>query len=215
MKTDVYNKENAKVGTMELPEKVFSVKWNPNLVHQVIVSMRSNDRKPVAHTKDRSEVRGGGKKPWAQKHTGRARHSSTRSPLWSGGGVTFGPRNERNFKKKINRKMKSVALYSVLSRKLKDNELRVVDELNFEAPKTKLFSAMTRAFFDKKKVSGVFVAPNNAGNAFRAGKNIPGVTVTAPQFLNTYDCMSHRYVFIDKSTIEYFEKQAKTTAKAS
>ncbi|MFH0712566.1 MAG: 50S ribosomal protein L4, partial [Candidatus Jorgensenbacteria bacterium] len=117
MKAEVYNKENKKVDTIELSDRVFGAKWNPALVHQVLVSESANRRKPYASTKDRSEVRGGGRKPWAQKGLGRARHGSIRSPIWVGGGVTHGPRPEKDYGKKINKKMKRTAIYSVLSKK--------------------------------------------------------------------------------------------------
>ena len=116
----VYSQEGKKSGSVTLPEAVFGEKWNADLVHQVVVAMQANARQPIAHTKDRSEVRGGGRKPWAQKGTGRARHGSSRSPIWRHGGVTHGPRNDRDFSQKINRKMKVKALYAVLSKKFRE-----------------------------------------------------------------------------------------------
>src|SRR3989338_4393818 len=128
MEAKVYTQDGKESGKVKLPEDVFNLPWNSDLVHQVVVSMESNARVTVAHTKDRSEVSGGGKKPWKQKGTGRARHGSIRSPLWIGGGVTHGPRNEKNFKKKINKKMKIKALYVVLSEKLRNNEILFLND---------------------------------------------------------------------------------------
>src|SRR3990167_1999081 len=129
MESVVYNIEGKKAGTITLPDSIFGVRWNADLVKQVADSLMSTKRKPVAHTKNRGEVRGGGKKPWQQKGTGRARHGSTRSPIWIGGGVSGGPRNEKNFDKKINKKMKAKALYTILSAKLKNGEVLFVDDL--------------------------------------------------------------------------------------
>ena len=129
MKADVYNLKNEVVGTMELPAEVFGTKWNATLVQQVLEAQLANARQPWAHVKDRSEVRGGGKKPWRQKGTGRARHGSTRSPIWVGGGKAHGPRNDKDYSQKVNKKMKRVALFSVLSKKAKDGEVKVFDTL--------------------------------------------------------------------------------------
>src|SRR3990167_2050354 len=136
MELPIFSMEGKKVGTIALPEAIFGVQWRSDLVHQVTTAMQANLRQNRAHTKDRSEVSGGGKKPWKQKGTGQARHGSTRSPIWRHGGVTFGPRSERDYSEKINRKMRIGALVSVLSRKVKDGEVILVDKFTFAAPKT-------------------------------------------------------------------------------
>src|SRR5271170_2228139 len=135
MNADVYNLQNEKVGTMELPADVFGARWNETLVKQVLEAQLANRRSPWAHTKTRGEVRGGGRKPWRQKGTGKARHGSTRSPIWVGGGVAHGPRNDRDYSQKVNKKMKQAALFVVLSRKAKDGEVKVFETLSMEAPK--------------------------------------------------------------------------------
>jgi len=140
MKVSVYDQQGKEIGTTLLPKEIFDVKLNPDLVHQVATSQMANRRQVIAHTKDRGEVRGGGKKPWRQKGTGRARHGSIRSPLWKGGGVTFGPTKERNFKKIIPKKMKRKALFMVLSAKAKENLLIILDTLKLPLPKTKVIS---------------------------------------------------------------------------
>ena len=122
VKVAVYNTEGKKVSDQELPDRLFAVEPNHDMIHQVIVAQQNNHRRVLAHTKDRSEVRGGGKKPWRQKGTGRARHGSIRSPLWKGGGVTFGPRNDRNFSKNINRKMAFGALAMIMSDKVANKQ---------------------------------------------------------------------------------------------
>ncbi len=133
----VYDQNGKSASTATLPGSIFGLGWNADLVHQVVESMRSSARQPLAHTKTRGEVRGGGKKPWQQKGTGRARHGSTRSPIWVGGGVAHGPRNDKNYARKINKKMKAKAIYTILSQKLRDGEVLFVDALNLSTPKTK------------------------------------------------------------------------------
>jgi len=128
MKVKVYNWEGKEIDTTEVPEKLFGLKWNDDLVHQVATALRANLRRTIADTKDRSEVRGGGKKPWRQKGTGRARHGSSRSPIWVGGGITHGPLSEKNYSQKINKKMKAKAFFTVLSRKLSDGEVVFVSD---------------------------------------------------------------------------------------
>ena len=135
MEATIYNQSGKSTGKIKLPEGIFGVPWNADLVHEVVRLMNSNSRNNIAHTKTRGEVRGGGKKPWQQKGTGRARHGSTRSPLWVGGGVAHGPRNDQNYSRKINKKARAKALYTILSRKWKDGEILFIDEVKMAAPK--------------------------------------------------------------------------------
>jgi len=137
LKVDVYNTEGKKVKVQELPERLFGVDANQDMIHQVIVAQQNNRRTALAHTKDRSDVRGGGKKPWRQKGTGSARHGSIRSPLWKGGGVTFGPRSNKNYKKLINKKMAERALSMILSDKVTNKQFVIVDDLSINDKKTK------------------------------------------------------------------------------
>ncbi len=142
IKINIYNQKAESVGDIKLSDKVFGVKANEALVHQAMVAQMSNERQVLAHTKDRSEVRGGGRKPWRQKGTGRARVGSIRSPIWKGGGVTFGPRSDRNFKKDINKKMKQKAMLMVLSDRVMSGNFVVLDKLEVEGFKTSVFNKM-------------------------------------------------------------------------
>ena len=142
IKIKVYNQKCEPVSEMKLSDQVFGVKASEALVHQAVVTQMANERQILAHTKIRSEVRGGGRKPWRQKGTGRARAGTIRSPIWKGGGVTFGPRKDRNFKKKINKKMKQKAMIMVLSDRLSGGNLAVLDKLEMNEFKTKVFNEM-------------------------------------------------------------------------
>ncbi|MDO8557393.1 MAG: 50S ribosomal protein L4 [Candidatus Jorgensenbacteria bacterium] len=208
MITDLYNKENEKIGTVELRDAVFSQKWNPDLVNQVILAQLSNRRQPLAHTKGRGDVSGGGKKPYAQKHTGRSRQGSSRSPLWKGGGVTFGPTKERNFIKKINKKMREVALSSLLSRKLKDGEVKIIDDLSLQAYKTKLAAHVVKQLIGKS-TSVLFVPAKEHALFSRAGRNIPQVAVLQAPNLNVYDCASHKFVILEKNALNEIPVQSR------
>src|SRR6202451_4888177 len=154
MEAPIYNAQGKNAGSVELPESVFGVAWNDSLMHQVVTSMQDNARTNVAHTKNRGDVRGGGRKPWQQKGTGRARHGSSRSPIWKGGGVTHGPRNEKDYSQKINRKQAQKALLVALSRKFKDGEIILIDSLSMPAPKTAqakvMLAALARGGFAMK-----------------------------------------------------------------
>ncbi len=207
MKVDVVDKENKKVETMELPDRIFKVKWNPELVKQVLHVQLSNRHHPWAHTKDRSEVRGGGKKPWAQKHTGRSRHGSSRSPLWIGGGTTFGPRNERDYSRKINKRMKQLALFSLLSQKIKEDNFRVLDSMALDKPKTKDMAVILKRFF--KTASVIVVPAKNNRNMKLAARNIPKVKVLSSNALDVSETLDHKHVLFEKEAVLEFVNQYK------
>lgn len=205
MKTDIYNQKGEKTGSIELSESVFGLPWNSDLVHQVVVSMQSNARTPVAHTKDRSEVSGGGKKPWRQKGTGRARHGSTRSPIWVGGGVTFGPRKEKDYSKKINKKMRAKALYTVLSRKLKDGEILFVDKIETKEPKTKTAKEVLTSLsgitgfegVSTKKRNALYVATTTKDeNTEKSFRNFGNVSLGSVLNMNILDIINNKYLII-------------------
>lgn len=204
MKITVYNQEGKEIGQTLLPKEVFDVKMNTDLVHQVMVSQMANLRRVIAHTKDRGEVRGGGRKPWRQKGTGRARHGSRRSPLWIGGGVTFGPTKERVFKKKINKKMRRKALLIVLSAKVKNNLLLVLDKLNLEEPKTKLMAKILEKL--PVKGSSLLILPKIEKNIIKAAKNLPNVKTITARNLNVLDSLSFKYLVIPKESIKVIQE---------
>lgn len=214
MTLDIFSKEHKKVGTLDAPESVFAVRWNSNLVRQVLDAYEANRRQPVAHTKGRGEVRGGGKKPYAQKHTGNSRQSSTRSPLWPGGGTTFGPSKDRNFTKKVNRKMKRIAMLSIISRKTKENEVFVVDSLSLKEPKTKLVAGIVKAFFEKPS-SVLFVTSSGNRSFFRAAKNLPKTTIADATSLNAHECALRRFILIEQSAIAEILRDGASVSVAS
>jgi large subunit ribosomal protein L4 len=182
------------------------VKINSDLVHQVIVSQMANRRKVIAHTKTRGEVRGGGRKPWRQKGTGRARHGSIRSPLWRGGGVTFGPRKEKILKKKIPKKMKRKALFMVLSGKFKNNFLIVLDELKLEKAKTKflvqLFKNLRAKIKNFKEGNALIALPDYDKNIILAARNLSGIKTIWTRDLNVLDVLFSKYLILPKDSIK-------------
>lgn len=203
MKIELINKKGDKLKNFDLPEELFAVEWNPQLVHDAVFIYRSNLREGNAHAKERGDVSGGGKKPWRQKGTGRARHGSIRSPLWRGGGVTFGPNNERNYKKKINKKAKRKALFSVLSKKYSDGEIMLVDTLALEENKTKEVKSLINSLFGEKKTRGSILFVPTSGNKdfYKAAKNIDKVSALSPLSLNIYDVLKFKFVIIDKDSL--------------
>ncbi|MCD6410667.1 50S ribosomal protein L4 [bacterium] len=210
MKVKVYNQKGEEVGTTVLPKEVFEREINPDLIHQVVVCMMANQRHPWAHTKDRGEVSGGGKKPWRQKGTGRARHGSIRSPIWIGGGVAHGPRKEKKYKKRIPKRMKRQALLLVLSGKVKDNELVVLDKLEIDTPKTKKMAEIIKNLKEKAKIiekkSLLIAIPKKDDNIIRSAYNIPKVEVMEARNLNVLELLKYKYLVLPKDSIKVIKE---------
>ncbi len=213
MKVKTYNQTAQETGTVELPDAMFGLKWSDALVYQVVTSQVSNARQTVAHAKGRGEVRGGGRKPWKQKGTGRARHGSIRSPIWKGGGVAHGPKKEENFEKKINKKMAKKALAVVLSAKVRDNELVILDEISFSDAKTKLAAHMFANFSKKKEFENItkgngalVIIPATSKIERRALKNLPFVEIEEMRNLNAHKVLQHRFMFVSKASLENLNK---------
>jgi large subunit ribosomal protein L4 len=204
-KVEVKNLEGKKIEEIELNDDVFGLEMNDSLVHQAYVAQYANKRNPIAHTKDRSERAGTGKKPWKQKGTGRARAGSVRSPLWRKGGITFGPTNERNFSKKINRKMKALATKMVLSAKLKDGEVVVVDKFDFKDNKTKEASKALEVLKIDKKVLWAFSAETKSG--MQASRNIKNVKNISVDSLNILDMLNNKFLLLDKDSVKNIESR--------
>jgi len=205
MKTMVYNQKGEEVGEIELPKDIFEVEMNSDLVHQAVLVQRGNQRRKIAKTKDRSEKRGGGRKPWRQKGTGRARAGSNRSPIWRGGGVTFGPTGGEVFERKITKKMKRKALFMVLSAKAKGNLLLILDDLKVEKTKTK----PVKEIFDKlflKKGSGLVALPKLDKNIVLSARNIPKVRVSQAKDLNILDLLSCKYLLMPREAIKVIKE---------
>lgn len=222
MKTDIYNHTGKVSGTIDLPEELFGLNWNADLVHQVAVSMQSNARTNTAHAKDRSEVRGGGRKPWRQKGTGRARHGSSRSPIWRGGGITFGPRSERNYDKKINKKMRTQALFVALSQKLRDGHILFVDGFSDVSGKTadmqKTFDAFAKVAgfetLNTKKHNNVFLTTIEPSDKLKhSTSNLYHVQLADLANLNVLDVLNNRYLVIADPTKSLDMLSAKLTKK--
>jgi len=210
MKYEVYNQEGKEAGTTLLPKEIFELSVNSDLVHQVVISQMANRRRVIAHTKDRSQVSGGGRKPWRQKGTGRARHGSIRSPLWRGGGVTFGPEKVRVFKKKIPKKMGRLALFMALAAKAKNNLLLILDKLEIEKPKTKEMSQLIENLKSKienfEKGSYLIALPKIDKNIILATRNIPRADVIEARNLNALDLLSFKYLIMPKESIKVIKE---------
>ena len=198
---------------MELPSEVFGARWRETLVKQVLDAQSANKRVPWAHARDRSEVSGGGRKPWRQKGTGRARHGSTRSPLWVGGGKAHGPRNDRDYSQKVNKKMKRAALFSVLSKKMKEGELKVFDSFALTAPKTKILASSLMPMLGMKKGAkrfNVLMVPSHEDKMLaRAASNLTKAMTLDATSLNIHDILNHENIFIDKEAVEVIARHYK------
>jgi large subunit ribosomal protein L4 len=202
METKLYNLQGKEAGTLSVPENLFGLPWNADLVHQVVESMRANARPNVAHTKDRGEVRGGGKKPWQQKGTGRARHGSSRSPIWKGGGVTHGPRSEKNYAKTISQQMRQKALLVALSRKYKDGEVVFVDQIEMAAPKAaaakQALTALSKSFagLGKPRNAALIALPTRHVPTQKSFRNFGNISVESVADLNALSVLSSKYLLI-------------------
>ncbi|MEN9560803.1 MAG: hypothetical protein RIQ56_76 [Candidatus Parcubacteria bacterium] len=206
MEATVYNAQGKKSGTVTLPESIFGLPWNPSLIHQVVTSMQDNARANIAHTKDRGDVRGGGKKPWQQKGTGRARVGSIRSPIWRGGGVTHGPRAEKDYSRSIPKKMRAKALFVALSRKMKDGELVFVDSFGIDTPKTavakKVLEILGKSIGNenlmKKRANAALVAFSDPTDAVKKSfRNIGNIATSSVRELNPVTILKHAYLVIE------------------
>ncbi|MBI5022960.1 MAG: 50S ribosomal protein L4 [Candidatus Magasanikbacteria bacterium] len=204
-KVNIYNFEGKVVGTEDLNAKVFEVAMKPELIHFVANGLMANKRQVSAHTKTRGEISGGGKKPWKQKGTGRARQGSIRSPLWRGGGIVFGPRSNRNFKIKINRKTKQTALNMVLSDKVRENALVILENFDLPEGKTKSFVKMVKMLpMIGKKVLLVF--PDKKDNLRRASQNLTFVKQENLEEVNLLDVLNSDTVLTTMEAVKFWQK---------
>ena len=198
----VYNIEGKEVGSIELNDAVFGVEVNEHLVHMAVVNQLANNRQGTQSAKTRSEVSGGGRKPWRQKGTGHARQGSTRSPQWTGGGVVFAPK-PRDYSFKMNKKEKRIALLSALSSKVADNKIVVLDAFNLDEIMTKKFAeVMSNLKVDKALV----VIEGENKNVVLSGRNIPTVKVSATNEINTYDVLKYETLVVTKAAVEKLEE---------
>lgn len=205
MESVIYNQDGKATGKITLSKDIFGVPWNADLVHEVVRLMNSNSRSPIAHAKTRGEVRGGGKKPWKQKGTGRARHGSSRSPIWVGGGTTHGPRNDKNFDRKINKKVRTKALYAILSRKFKEGEILFVDSMSIKSPKSKDAKKIIDSLATIKGYEKLGTKPSNAAMfAFdkktdaltKSFRNFGNVSVEEFRNINPVSVLNHTYLVV-------------------
>ncbi len=201
----VYNSQGEKKAPLQVREDIFGLKPNSSLIHQVYVAMRANTRQPWAHTKMRGDVRGGGKKPWKQKGTGRARHGSIRSPLWRGGGITFGPLSERTYTQKINKKMKVAAVKMLLSDKVAHDRLMVVDTFEFKGKAQEV--ARLRAALPGSGKSTVFVVASHTPELVRAAQNVSAIDVVRAADVSVVDLLHHQYVMLSADAVAVLEKR--------
>lgn len=225
MNTKIYSQDGKESGTITLPESVFGVAWNADLMHEVVVSMQSNARAGTAHTKDRGEVRGGGKKPWKQKGTGRARHGSNRSPIWVGGGIAHGPRTEKDYSKKINKNVRTKALAITLSKKWKDGEVFFVDTLELAAPKTADAKLIIKALatgvaqptlVTKRKNTALFIISKRDENVEKSFRNFGNMDVSHVKDVNPVDLLTYKFVIVAdaKESLKALEARVNKKPKA-
>lgn len=201
-KVSVYNTEGNEVGTMELNDAIFGVEVNEHLVHMAVVQQLANNRQGTQKAKTRSEVSGGGRKPWRQKGTGHARQGSTRSPQWTGGGVVFAP-VPRDYSFKLNKKEKRAALKSALTSRVQDNKFLIIDEIKFDEIKTKKFQAILNNLNVSK---AMVILGDGSENVVLSARNIPNVITAAVNTINTYDIMKYSTVIATKDAVAKIEE---------
>jgi len=204
MKIDIYNQNGEVTGSATLPKEIFDVKFNADLVHQITVGLSGNKRQVSAHAKIRSEVSGGGKKPWKQKSTGRARHGSIRSPLWKGGGVTHGPRNDRIFEREVPKKMRRKALFMVLSEKLRNKQLIILDQIILANGKTKEMASSLLKLPCANQAT-LIALPNYDKKTFMAARNIKKTYIEDARNINVLQLLSSKYLLLTKDSVKTIE----------
>lgn len=202
--TKLYNQTGEVVGQVELDQKIFGLKLNPGLIEQAIMTQRANSRQVLAHTQTKADVRGGGRKPWKQKGTGRARHGSIRSPQWKGGGVIFGPRKNRNFSIKMNASARRKALLMALTDKAQSDRLVIVNEVKLDQPKTKLFASVLKKLPQQK--NSLVVMPSDNTSLIKVGRNIPGLQFIRANSLNVYDIVRHQQLIVLQPALPIISK---------
>jgi large subunit ribosomal protein L4 len=212
MDAKVFTIAGKEAGSITLPAEIFGLPWNADLVHQVVTAMQANARHSTAHTKGRGEVRGGGRKPWQQKGTGRARHGSSRSPIWKGGGVTHGPTADKKYTQKVNRSMRQKALLVTLSKKYKDGQITFVDSLAFAAPKTKVAKAFLEALSINRRKNAAYIAlPARHAHALKSFSNMGNVEAGSIADLNPVSVLGKRQLVIvePKAAFDILAKKTK------
>lgn len=202
-KSKLYNMNAEEVGTLNLSDNLFAVDYNEPLIHEVVVAYNANQRQGTKSTLTRSEVRGHAKKPYRQKHTGRARHGSTKSPEYKGGGVVFAPK-PRDFSKKLNKQVKKIAFASAMSEKLRQNEIVFIDKFKLAEPKTKEVVKFLNAFGLNKSV--VIVTDEKNADALRAAGNLQNVQIQIAELLSTYDVVANNKVVMTKDAVKSLEE---------
>ena len=218
----LFSIDGKNVGTVELPNSVFNAVWNADLVHSVVTAMQANARTSNAHTKDRSAVSGGGKKPWKQKGTGRARHGSSRSPIWVGGGVAHGPSNEKDYSVKLNKKVRAKALATVVAKKYADAEMIFVDTIALAEPKSATAKIIIKALAagsentdlaTKRKNAAVLVLAKRDEAVEKSFRNFGNIEVMQAKDINPVDLLTYKYVIVVEPTaaLEIIEKRVVTT----
>ena len=201
-KTTLYNTKAEKVGEIELNDLVFGIEANKEAMHTMVVNYLANQRQGTQSTKTRTEVRGGGRKPWRQKGTGRARQGSIRAPQWTGGGVALGPK-PRSYRFSVNKKLRRLALKSALSTKVAENEIIVIDDLKLDSFKTKEMAAILKAF---GACDALVVTAGKDDNVVRSAANIPGIETSMAENLNVYDVLKHSKFIVTKDAVSKIEE---------